>query len=106
MQVQPSAASHSDNASSSLVIVLKVRTSRLIVPSTVCRTQATTVSPAFARAGSCGRRGRRNAATELPSLSSCRSAPPGDGGQSADAGDRAQQDQITIGDPAGGRFVV
>src|SRR5262249_42366294 len=35
----------------SLVVVLKVRTARLTVPSTMCRTQVTTVSPAFARAG-------------------------------------------------------
>src|SRR5215469_7671019 len=67
MWVQPSAASHSDNASSSLVVVLKVRTSRLIVPLAMCRTQATTVSPAFARAGSYARRGRRNGDRERPS---------------------------------------
>src|SRR5215471_4292778 len=91
MQVQPSVASHSDNASSSLVIVLKVRTSRLIVPSTVCRTQATTVSPAFARAGSYARRGRRNADTELPSLPSCRSAPPGVGRRQKNSRNRAPE---------------
>src|SRR6516225_6259429 len=56
MWVQPSAASHSDNASSSLVVVLKVRTSRLIVPSTVCRTQATTVFLWTSRPAQCGYR--------------------------------------------------
>jgi hypothetical protein len=39
-----SAASQYDNASSFVVVVLKVRTSRLTEPSTMCRTQATTVS--------------------------------------------------------------
>jgi hypothetical protein len=44
MWVQPLPQSHSDSASSSLVVVLKVRTSRRAVPFAVCRTQATTVS--------------------------------------------------------------
>src|SRR4029077_17600024 len=35
-------------------------------PFTICRTQATTVSPAFARAGSCARPDRRNVGTEPP----------------------------------------
>src|SRR5690348_2931749 len=42
--VQPSPASQSDSASSSLVVVLKLRTSRRTEPFTMCRTQATTVS--------------------------------------------------------------
>src|SRR5258708_29311098 len=66
--VQPSADNHSDNAMRSLVVVLNVRTSRFTAPSTIWRTQAITVSPAFARAGSCEHQDRHNADAELPSL--------------------------------------
>src|SRR6266403_2195484 len=66
--VQPSADNHSDNAMRSLVVVLNVRTSLFTAPSTIWRTQATTVSPAFARAGSCEYQDRHNVDAELPLL--------------------------------------
>src|SRR5467141_1318290 len=52
----------------SLVVVLNVRTSLFTAPSTIWRTQATTVSPACARAGSCEYQDRHNVDAELPLL--------------------------------------
>src|SRR5258705_10947103 len=66
--VLPSADNHSDNAMRSLVVVLNVRTSLFTAPSTIWRTQATTVPPAFARAGSCEYQDRHNVDAELPLL--------------------------------------
>jgi hypothetical protein len=67
MCVQPSTDSHSDKAIGPLVVVLNDRTSLFTSPSTMWRTQATTESAAFARAGSYERLTQRNVDAELPS---------------------------------------
>src|SRR5438128_1637961 len=60
------AVSHASNANRPSVVVAKVRHSRVGVRRTISRTQPPTVSPAFARAGSCGRQDRLLVCAALP----------------------------------------
>src|SRR5271165_6774718 len=60
------AVSQANNDNRPSVVVAKVRHSRVGLRPTISRTQATTVSPAFARAGSCGHRDRLPVCASLP----------------------------------------